>query len=211
MQPLCDMTVCEGEIAQMEVKFSQENIEGVWMKNGRPIEASNRVHIVIDKQLHRLLIEDTNKDDSGAYSFEVPAQEISTSAKLLIQSKKPMRTWHSTHGTGILIFLKPFSCVAAIGILIPLKDVGSVEGTKTVLETKISVQDISSIKWYHNHKLLASSERVQMVVKGAKQRLVFARTHASDEGHYKLVVGRAETSCQLSVQSKKDYGGTQQG
>lgn len=89
MQPLCDMTVCEGEIAQMEVKFSQENVEGVWMKNGRPIEASNRVHIVIDKQLHKLLIEDTNKDDSAVYSFEVPAQEISTSAKLLIQSKKP--------------------------------------------------------------------------------------------------------------------------
>lgn len=99
MQPLCDMTVCEGEIAQMEVRFSQENVEGVWMKNGRPIEASNRVHIVIDKQLHKLLIEDTNKDDSGVYSFEVPAQEISTSAKLLIQSKKPdehvaFQTWH---------------------------------------------------------------------------------------------------------------------
>lgn len=89
LQPLCDMTVCEGEIAQMEVKFSQENIEGVWIKNGRPIEASSRVHIVIDKQLHKLLTEDTNKDDSGVYSFEVPAQEISTSAKLLIQSKKP--------------------------------------------------------------------------------------------------------------------------
>lgn len=88
MQPLCDMTVCEGEIAQMEVKFSQENVEGVWMKHGRPIEASNRVHTVIDKQLHKLLIEDTNKDDSGVYSFQVPAQEISTSAKLLIQSKK---------------------------------------------------------------------------------------------------------------------------
>lgn len=94
MQPLCDMTVCEGEIAQMEVKFSQENVEGVWMKNGRPIEASNRVHIVIDKHLHKLLIEDTNKEDSGAYSFEVPAQEISTSAKLLIQSKRPDEHHH---------------------------------------------------------------------------------------------------------------------
>lgn len=87
MQPLSDLTLCEGEIAQMEVKFSQENVEGIWKKNGRPVEASNRVHIVIDKQIHKLLIEDTNKDDSGVYSFEVPAQEISTSAKLVIQSK----------------------------------------------------------------------------------------------------------------------------
>ena len=87
MQPLTDLTVCEGDIAQLEVKFSQENVEGTWMKNGQPVTASSRVHIVIDKHIHKLLIEDTNKDDLGMYSFEVPAQEISTSAKLTVQSK----------------------------------------------------------------------------------------------------------------------------
>lgn len=88
----------------------------------------------------------------------------------------------------------------------PLKDLCTVEGTKTVLETKISVQDIGSVKWYHNDKPLTASERVQMVVKGAKQRLVLTRTHASDEGHYRLMVGRADTSCRLSVQSKNNCG-----
>ena len=89
MQPLVDVTVCEGDIAQLEVKFSQENVEGTWMKDRQPVKASDRVHIVIDKQIHKLLIEDTNKDDMGMYSFEVPAQEISTSGKLVIQSKNP--------------------------------------------------------------------------------------------------------------------------
>lgn len=88
----------------------------------------------------------------------------------------------------------------------PLKDLSTIEGTKTVLETKISVQDIGTVKWYHNDRLLTASDRVQMVVKGAKQRLVLARTHASDEGHYKLMVSRAETSCRLSVQGKNNYG-----
>lgn len=87
----------------------------------------------------------------------------------------------------------------------PLKDLSTIEGTKTVLETKISVQDIGSVKWYHNDRLLTASDRVQMVVKGSKQRLVLARTHASDEGHYKLMVSRAETSCRLSVQGKNNY------
>ncbi|XP_069544948.1 titin-like, partial [Brachyistius frenatus] len=173
MQPLTDMTVCEGDIAQLEVKFSQENVEGSWMKNGQPITASNRVHIVIDKQIHKLLIEDTSKADFGMYSFVVPAQEISTSAKLNIQT---------------------------IGILIPLKDMNAVEGTKAVLEAKISAQDISSVKWYHNDNLLTPSDRVQAVAKGAKQRLVFTRTYASDEGRYKLVVGRADTSCKFTIQ-----------
>ena len=87
MQPLSDLTVCEGDIVQMEVKFSQENVEGTWMKNGQILSTSNRVHMVIDKQIHKLLIEDTIKDDFGTYSFLVPAQEISTAAKLTIQSK----------------------------------------------------------------------------------------------------------------------------
>lgn len=71
-----------------------------------------------------------------------------------------------------------------------------------MLEAKISAQDVSSVKWYHNDKQLAASERVQMVAKGAKQRLVISRTYASDEGQYKLVVGRADTSCKFTVQSK---------
>jgi len=94
------------------------------------------------------------------------------------------------------------SCVAAIGILIPLKDTTAIEGTKAVLEAKISAQDVTSVKWYHNEKLMMPSERINVVAKGSKQRLVFTRTWASDEGQYKLVVGRVDTSCRLTVQRK---------
>lgn len=205
MQPLSDLTVCEGDIAQMEVRFSQENVEGTWKKNGQPLTASNRVHIIIDKQIHKLLIEDTIREDLGTYSFEVPAQGISTSAKLVVQSKGPQI--HGVYPEDVVCFknrsqTRCVSYFAAIGVLIPLKDTSSVEGTKTVLETKISAQDISSVKWFHNEQLLKPSDRIQMVTKGAKQRLVFNRTYASDEGHYKLVVGRTDTSCRLSVQSE---------
>lgn len=82
----------------------------------------------------------------------------------------------------------------------PLKDVSAVEGTKAVLEAKISAQDISSVKWYHNDKVLAPSDRIQMVTKGSKQRLVFTRSFASDGGRYKLAVGKVDTSCSFSVE-----------
>ncbi|KAG5852575.1 hypothetical protein ANANG_G00063900 [Anguilla anguilla] len=173
LQGLSDLTVCEGDIAQLEVKFSQEHVEGSWMKNGQAISATDRIHVVIDKLNHKLLIENANRDDAGMYSFVVPAQAISTSGKLTVQT---------------------------IGILTPLKDVSSVEGTKTVLEAKISAPDISSVKWYHNDKLVVPSERVQLITKGSKQRLVFSRTFASDQGQYKLVVGRADSSCKLTVE-----------
>ncbi|XP_051980649.1 titin-like, partial [Xyrauchen texanus] len=173
MQGLSDLTVCEGDIAQLEVRFSQENVEGTWMKNGQPISATDRVHIVIDKFVHKLLVENVNRDDPGMYSFVVPVQNISTTGKLTVQT---------------------------IEIVTPLKDVHSIEGTKAVLEAKISAPDVASVKWYQNDKLLVASERIQMVAKGSKQRLVLNRIFASDEGQYKMVVGRVESTCKLSVE-----------
>jgi len=85
--PLTDLTVCEGDIAQLEVRFSQENVEGTWMKNGNAISASDRVHMVIDKQIHKLLLENVTRDDAASYTFVVPAQDISTSGKLAVQSE----------------------------------------------------------------------------------------------------------------------------
>ncbi|KAG7233683.1 hypothetical protein INR49_006720, partial [Caranx melampygus] len=85
MHPLTDLTVCEGDIAQLEVRFSQENVEGTWMKNGQAISSSDRIHIVIDKLVHKLLVENVTREDAASYSFVVPAQDISTSGKLHVQ------------------------------------------------------------------------------------------------------------------------------
>ncbi len=95
-----------------------------------------------------------------------------------------------------------FSLFPAIEIISPLKDVHSIEGMKAVLEAKISASDVASVKWYQNDKLLVATERIQIVAKGTKQRLVLNRSFASDEGHYKMVVGRVETACKLTIESE---------
>lgn len=87
-------------------------------------------------------------------------------------------------------------------IIVPLKDVHVVEGTKAILECKVSAPDVTSSKWYLNDHQIKPDERVQAVCKGTKQRLVVTRTHASDEGHYKLMVGKVETSCNVTVEGK---------
>lgn len=99
MHPLTDLTVCEGDIAQLEVRFSQENVEGTWMKNGQAISASDRVHIVIDKLVHKLLLENVSTEDAASYSFVVPAQDISTSGKLSVQSKSQDQYQVVPHGS----------------------------------------------------------------------------------------------------------------
>ncbi|RXN00523.1 Titin [Acipenser ruthenus] len=173
MQGLADKTVCEGDIVQLEVKFTQENVEGTWMRTGQPIQPSERVHIVIDKQSHMLLIEDATRGDAGVYSFVVTGHDLSTSGRLTIQS---------------------------IDFVIPLKDVTAVEGTKAVLEAKVSAPDISSVKWFLNDQQITPNDRVQSVAKGAKQRLSFTRAFASDEGQYKLVIGKVESRCTMTIE-----------
>lgn len=37
--------------------------------------------------VHKLLVENVNRDDAGIYSFVVPIQDISTTGKLTVQSK----------------------------------------------------------------------------------------------------------------------------
>ncbi|KAI1237128.1 hypothetical protein IHE44_0014383 [Lamprotornis superbus] len=173
LQGLTDQKVCEGDIVQLEVKVSLENAEGVWMKDGQEIQSSDRIHIVLDKQSHMLLIEDATKEDSGTYSFSVPDLELSTTGQITVYS---------------------------VEIVVPLKDVHVIEGTKAILECKVSAPDVSSSKWYLNDNQIKTDERVQAVCKGTKQRLVLTRTHASDAGHYKLMVGKVETSCNLTVE-----------
>ncbi|NWW99578.1 TITIN protein, partial [Caloenas nicobarica] len=173
LQGLTDQKVCEGDIVQLEVKVSLENVEGVWMKDGHEIQSSDRIHIVLDKQSHMLLIEDATKEDSGTYSFSIPDLELSTTGKITVYN---------------------------VEIVVPLKDVHVVEGTKAILECKVSAPDVSSSKWYLNDHQIKPDERVQAVCKGTKQRLVLTRTHASDEGRFKLMVGKVETSCNVTVE-----------
>lgn len=87
LQGLSDQKVCEGDIAQLEVKLSLENAEGIWLKDGEEIQPSDRIHIVIDKQSHMLLIEDATADDVAKYTFTVPGLDLSTSGRLSVYSK----------------------------------------------------------------------------------------------------------------------------
>lgn len=57
------------------------------MKDGQEVQPSDRVHIVIDKQSHMLLIEDMTKEDAGNYSFTIPALGLSTTGRVSVYSE----------------------------------------------------------------------------------------------------------------------------
>lgn len=104
LQGLSDQKVCEGDIVQLEVKVSLESVEGVWMKDGQEVQPSDRVHIVIDKQSHMLLIEDMTKEDAGNYSFTIPALGLSTSGRVSVYSESYLYNFMFTLSSNIKNF-----------------------------------------------------------------------------------------------------------
>ncbi|KAJ8255364.1 hypothetical protein GJAV_G00204040 [Gymnothorax javanicus] len=166
-----NIEVPETYSGEFECVVSREDAEGTWYFKDKEITPSNKYVISSRRGRHTLTVKDVKKADQGKYTFVIG--ELKTVGSLYMKG---------------------------IGITTPLKDVSAVEGTKAVLEAKISAADISSVKWYHNDKLVVPSERVQVITKGSKQRLVFNRTFASDQGQYKLTVGRVDSSCRLTVE-----------
>ena len=57
------------------------------MKDGEEVQPGDRVHIVIDKQSHMLLIEDMTKEDAGHYSFTIPSLGLSTHGRVSVYSE----------------------------------------------------------------------------------------------------------------------------
>lgn len=57
------------------------------MKDGQEVQSGDRVHIVIDKHSHMLLIEDMTKEDAGNYSFTIPALGLSTTGRVSVYSE----------------------------------------------------------------------------------------------------------------------------
>lgn len=104
LQGLSDQKVCEGDIVQLEVKVSLESVEGVWMKDGQEVQPSDRIHIVIDKQSHMLLIEDMTKEDAGNYSFTIPALGLSTSGRVSVYSESYLYNFMFTLSSNIKNF-----------------------------------------------------------------------------------------------------------
>eukprot|EP00061_Rhincodon_typus_P013584 g40042.t1 len=168
---LADLEVPELFSGELECAVSNEDAEGKWYKGDVEIQPSSKYYISSRRGRHTLTVKDVIKEDQGRYSFVVEGKKTSCNLKM-----------------------KP------IDIVIPLKDVTVIEGTKAVLECKVSVAHITSVKWYFNDQPIQLGDRIQAIAKGAKQRLVISKSFASDEGCYKLVIGKTETSCNLSIE-----------
>ena len=75
----------EKETATFICETSMENMESVWMKDGKQIKADKRIEIIREKKIHKLVIREVTTTDKGQYSCVIGS--MSTSAKLIVEGK----------------------------------------------------------------------------------------------------------------------------
>ncbi|NXO01878.1 MYPC3 protein, partial [Rhinopomastus cyanomelas] len=82
-QSIADLTVKARDQAVFKCEVSDENVKGIWLKNGQEVVPDERIKIShIGRRIHKLTIEDVTPDDEADYSFIPQGFAYNLSAKL---------------------------------------------------------------------------------------------------------------------------------
>uniref|UniRef100_G3WY35 Myosin binding protein C3 n=1 Tax=Sarcophilus harrisii TaxID=9305 RepID=G3WY35_SARHA len=81
-QSIADLTVGARDQAVFKCEVSDENVKGVWLKNGRELVPDSRIKVSHIGRVHKLTIDDVTPADEADYSFVPEGFACNLSAKL---------------------------------------------------------------------------------------------------------------------------------
>ncbi|XP_051579884.1 myosin-binding protein C, cardiac-type [Myxocyprinus asiaticus] len=81
-QSIADLTVKAKDQAVFKCEVSDENVKGIWYKNGMEVKPDARTHITHIGRIHKLTIDDVKPEDEGDYTFVPEGYAFNLSAKL---------------------------------------------------------------------------------------------------------------------------------
>uniref|UniRef100_A0A673JW73 Myosin-binding protein C, cardiac-type n=1 Tax=Sinocyclocheilus rhinocerous TaxID=307959 RepID=A0A673JW73_9TELE len=81
-QSIADLTVKAKDQAVFKCEVSDENVKGIWYKNGVEVKPDARTHITHIGRIHKLTIDDVKPEDEGDYTFVPEGYAFNLSAKL---------------------------------------------------------------------------------------------------------------------------------
>lgn len=85
LKPLKDIKIMEKEKAVMECEINKPNKKAVWKFEKEIFSGSERVELVVDGCVHRMIIEPSELDDEGEYTIVVDG--VKSSAILTVDGK----------------------------------------------------------------------------------------------------------------------------
>ncbi|XP_028340611.1 myosin-binding protein C, cardiac-type, partial [Physeter macrocephalus] len=81
-QSIADLTVGSKDQAVFKCEVSDENVRGVWLKNGKELVPDSRIKVSHIGRVHRLTMDDVTPADEADYSFVPEGFACNLSAKL---------------------------------------------------------------------------------------------------------------------------------
>ena len=75
LSPLGDYKVMEKETITLECEISKPDKPATWLKNGQPLEASDRIEVRVEGTKHFLTIKDSVLDDEAKYTIKIEDKE----------------------------------------------------------------------------------------------------------------------------------------
>ncbi len=223
-----EVTVTEGSSAHFESKLvpvGDPNLRVDWLKDGKSIQASNRLSTLHDFGFVALDLKYTRPDDSGVYtccaSNALGQAEIS--ARLTVLSAKDGPNADTLHGEALekIAYLehRPMhhrteeedAASAPPKFVVPLHGKTSlIEGQTAHVECRIEPypDQTLQVEWFHNGRPLPFGNRWRTSYDFGFAALNIIGAYAEDSGRYTLratnILGTAESSVDINISRKSE-------
>uniref|UniRef100_A0A2K6RI45 Myosin-binding protein C, cardiac-type n=1 Tax=Rhinopithecus roxellana TaxID=61622 RepID=A0A2K6RI45_RHIRO len=178
-QSIADLTVGAKDQAVFKCEVSDENVRGVWLKNGKELLPDSRIKVSHIGRVHKLTIDDVTPADEADYSFVPEGFACNLSAKLHFMEVKidfvPRQEPPKIH----------LDCPGRIPDTIVV-----VAGNKLRLDVPISGDPAPTVIWQKAITQLLCETEGRVRVETTKDRSIFTVEGAEkeDEGVYTVTV-----------------------
>ena len=221
-----DQQVVEGSPAHFEAKLvpiGDAKLKVEWLKDGKPIDASNRMSFLHDFGFVALDLKYTRPADTGRYSIRAHNSlgEATISANLKVVSGKGGADMESMHGEAMekIAYLERNKAKmdmneddapqTAPQFVAQLQGKAQLlEGQNAHLECRIDPYPDSTLRveWFHNGKPLPFGNRWRTSYDFGFAALDILGCYAEDSGRYSVkatnCLGMAESSANITIASK---------
>uniref|UniRef100_A0A8B9DDQ8 Myosin-binding protein C, cardiac-type n=1 Tax=Anser cygnoides TaxID=8845 RepID=A0A8B9DDQ8_ANSCY len=194
-QSIADLTVKARDQAVFKCEVSDENVKGIWLKNGKEVVPDERIKISHIGRIHKLTIEDVTPGDEADYSFIPQGFAYNLSAKLQFLGKdKRMELILPPKIHLDCLGQSPDTIVVVAGNKLRLDVPISGDPTPTVIWQKVNkavsgTTHTDFFCYFHCPQLLFESEgRVRVEKHEDHCVFIIEGAEKEDEGVYRVIV-----------------------
>ncbi|KAG7455292.1 hypothetical protein MATL_G00255000 [Megalops atlanticus] len=170
-----EFSSASGETVVLSCEVNHASAQGKWFKKGQEVVKLGADAVMeVDGTTRKLILKNVKASDAGAYSFKLPDDEITFSVNV----KEPQAAFANTESVQ--------------------KEVKATLSQKATLSCEVSDAQ-TEVKWYKDGKLLSSSRKIHVELKGKSRQLVLDSVEKKDAGEYICEAGTEKLLFKIQV------------